>query len=222
MGDDENMYGPWCIKAVSLMNGLNISKCRCLMSMPIDWAAFASWSWRRNNVYWHWRGQEEERERKFWVIFILAWFDSMVPGPGILNSWLARPRWQLVAASVSSAAWTTTKLSERAREREREWTTARHDIRKESEKVNRQFIAQWSKKRERWKALTWVKLRVIGRKGNRNTKVCWSGRNWTSWKVNNTGWAFEALIFRSEKWMTLAQTMTFFGLPSLWKKYPHY
>ena len=56
-----------------------------------------------------WRGQEEERERKFWVIFVLAWFDSMAPGPGILNSWLAKPRWQLVAASVRSAAWKATK-----------------------------------------------------------------------------------------------------------------
>lgn len=143
----------------------------------------------------------------------------MVPGSGILNSWLAGPRWQLVAASVRSTAWTATKLSERAREWDGEWTTDRHDIRKESVKVNRQFIAQWSKKRERWKALTWVKLKVMGRKGSRNTKVCWSGWNRTSWEVNNTGWAFEALIFRSEKRMTLAQTMNFFCLPSLMKKW---
>lgn len=104
----------------------------------------------------------------------------------------------------------TVREREIEREREREWTTDRHDIRKESGKVNRQFIAQWSKKRERWKALTWVKLRVIGGKGNWNTKVCLSGRNWTSWKVNNTGWAFEALILRSWEGNGISSDCDFF------------
>lgn len=116
---------PWCVKAASCWLIVKIfRKCVCRLQKEtlMSWADVVAWSWRKKQRKRCWRGQDEERQRKFWVIFILAWFDSTVSGPGIPDSWLAGPRWQLVAASVRSAAWTTTKLSERVRHtwRERE------------------------------------------------------------------------------------------------------
>lgn len=76
----------------------------------------------------------------------------------------------------------------REREGRSDWAKANHRIQKKSEKVIRQFIAQWSKKGERWKPPTWVKLRVIARKGNRNIKV-WGG------------------IGQAEKWIILVEAL---------------
>lgn len=185
--------------------------------MPIEWADSASWPWC-NDVKWCGTALEgsgtTEGEKVLSNIYSgVIWLNGV---------WSWQPKFlvgqALVTVGGSFCQERCMDNHKTVRGTEWKWTTDRHDIRKESEKVDRQFIAQWSKKRERWKALTWVKLRVIDRKRNRNTKVCWSGRNWTSWKVNNTGGAFEATILRSEKWMRLVQTLTFYGLPSLIEK----
>lgn len=204
---------PWCIKTVSCWLIVKILKNVCdackKMSVPIEWADSASWSWC-NDVKWCGTALEGSGTREgekvlsninsggIWLDGVWSWQPKFLVGPASVT----------VGGSFCQERRTDNR--ETVRGTEWKWTTDRRDIRKESEKVNGQFIAQRSKKRERWKALTWVKLRVIDRKRNRNTKVCWSGRNWTSWKVNNTGGAFEAPILRSEKWMRLVQTLTFF------------
>lgn len=51
---------------------------------------FIPWLLGKMNVHLRYRAQGKQWGRKFWVTFILAWLDSVVAGPGILNSSLAR------------------------------------------------------------------------------------------------------------------------------------
>lgn len=51
---------------------------------------FIPWLLGKMNVHLWYRVQGKQWGRKFWVTFILAWLDSVVAGPGTLNSSLAR------------------------------------------------------------------------------------------------------------------------------------
>lgn len=139
--------------------------------------------------------------------------------------WQDFTQWRLVLARLNLVlATATVGCQERyacARpqscQRMKEWGTKRCDIQKKSDRRGEQAIhcTLWSKKQKKKdERLTWVKLNVMARMGNISTKVRWSGRNWTSRKVNNTGWAYESLILRSERRMTLAEAMTSFHLLS--------
>lgn len=170
--DNPMLHKSRVMKPNSWKHFLNVCVACKKISVPIDWTDIAPQSWCRNNVWQRLEGSGgREGEKVLSNIYTgVIWLHGA-------RSW--HPKFLVGQASVTVGGSfcqerrmeSHEKLSASARGRERgEWTTDRRDIRKESEKVNRQFIAQWSKKGERWKALTWVKLRVMGRKGNRNTK----------------------------------------------------